>query len=98
MQTSELLRENIAKCLQDKHMTQFELAIQSGIHESTISRILSGKRDGFFYFPSTHVHVTTCIFVCKSLTYASFCHFFHKNTTKRGLPLGSPLICSYVES
>ena len=48
MQTSELLRENIAKCLQDKHMTQFELAIQSGIHESTISRILSGKREILF--------------------------------------------------
>lgn len=64
MQTSELLRENIAKCLQDKHMTQFELAIQSGIHESTISRILSGKRDGFFLFPiytCSRYHMHFCV-------------------------------------
>ena len=45
MQTTNQLRENIIKCLNDKHMTQVELAIQSGIHESTISRILSGKRE-----------------------------------------------------
>lgn len=45
MQTTNQLRENIIKCLNDKHMTQIQLAVQSGIHESTISRILSGKRD-----------------------------------------------------
>ncbi|MBR5443093.1 MAG: helix-turn-helix transcriptional regulator [Paludibacteraceae bacterium] len=48
MQTTNQLRENIAKCLQDKHMTQCQLSILSGVHESTISRILSGKRDVLF--------------------------------------------------
>ena len=48
MQTTILLRDNIAKCLQDKHMTQSQLAVLSGIHESTICRILSGKRDILF--------------------------------------------------
>ncbi len=45
MQSTNQLRENIVKCLNDKHMTQIELAIQSGIHESTISRMLAGKRE-----------------------------------------------------
>lgn len=48
MQTTNQLRENVAKCLQDKRMTQNQLAILSGVHESTISRILSGKRDILF--------------------------------------------------
>ena len=48
MQTTIQLRKNIAKCLQDKHMTQCQLAVLSGIHESTISRILSGQRDILF--------------------------------------------------
>ena len=45
MQTTNQLRENIAKCLQDRHMTQSQLSALSGVHESTISRILSGKRE-----------------------------------------------------
>jgi transcriptional regulator with XRE-family HTH domain len=45
MQTTNQLRENIAKCLQDKHMSQSQLSALSGVHESTISRILSGKRE-----------------------------------------------------
>ena len=45
MQTTNQLRENIAKCLQDKHMSQSQLSVLSGVHESTISRILSGKRE-----------------------------------------------------
>ena len=45
MHTTNQLRDNIAKCLNDRHMTQIQLAILSGIHESTISRILSGKRE-----------------------------------------------------
>ena len=45
MQSTNQLRENIAKCLQDKHMTQIQLSILSDVHESTISRILSGKRE-----------------------------------------------------
>lgn len=45
MQSTNQLRENIIKCLNDKHMSQNQLAVLSGIHESTISRILSGKRE-----------------------------------------------------
>ena len=45
MQTTNQLRENIAKCLQDKLMSQSQLSALSGVHESTISRILSGKRE-----------------------------------------------------
>ena len=45
MQTTNQLRENIAKCLNNKHMTQSQLSALSGVHESTISRILSGKRE-----------------------------------------------------
>lgn len=45
MQTTNQLRKNIAKCLQDKHMSQSQLSALSGVHESTISRILSGKRE-----------------------------------------------------
>ena len=45
MQTTNQLRENIAKFLQDKHMSQSQLSALSGVHESTISRILSGKRE-----------------------------------------------------
>lgn len=45
MQTTNQLRENIAKCLQDRHMSQSQLSALSGVHESTISRILSGKRE-----------------------------------------------------
>lgn len=45
MQTTNQLRENIAKCLQDKHMSQSQSSALSGVHESTISRILSGKRE-----------------------------------------------------
>lgn len=45
MYTTKQLQENIVKCLNDKHMSQNQLAVLSGIHESTISRILSGKRE-----------------------------------------------------
>ena len=45
MHTTKQLQENIIKCLNDKHMSQNQLAVLSGIHESTISRILSGKRE-----------------------------------------------------
>ena len=45
MQTTNQLQENIIKCLNDNHMSQNQLAVLSGIHESTISRILSGKRE-----------------------------------------------------
>ena len=45
MYTTKQLQENIIKCLNDKHMSQNQLAVLSGIHESTISRILSGKRE-----------------------------------------------------
>lgn len=44
MQATKQLRDNIAKCLNDKHMTKSQLSILSGVHESTICRILSGKR------------------------------------------------------
>ena len=60
MNTEKNIREKILNCLNDKHMTQVELAIQSGIHESTISRILSGKRDILFSqalnrYQTTHI-------------------------------------------
>ena len=45
MQSKKQLQENIIKCLNDRHMSQNQLAVLSGIHESTISRILSGKRE-----------------------------------------------------
>ena len=45
MQSTNQLQENIIKCLNDRHMSQNQLAVLSGIHESTISRILSGKRE-----------------------------------------------------
>lgn len=45
MYTTKQLQENIVKCLNDKHMSQNQLAVLSGIHESTISRVLSGKRE-----------------------------------------------------
>ena len=44
MQPTKQLRDNIAKCLNDKHMTLSQLSVLSGVHESTICRILSGKR------------------------------------------------------
>jgi transcriptional regulator with XRE-family HTH domain len=45
MNLSETLRTNIIKCLNDKKMSRIELAVQSNLHESVISRILSGKRE-----------------------------------------------------
>lgn len=45
MHTTNQLREKIVKCLNDRHMSQNQLAVLSGIHESSISRILSGKRE-----------------------------------------------------
>ena len=44
MQATKQLRDNIVKCLNDKHMTQSQLSVLSGVRESTICRILSGKR------------------------------------------------------
>ena len=49
MQSTNQLRENIVKCLNDKHMSQIQLSILTGIHESTISRILSGKREIYYF-------------------------------------------------
>lgn len=49
MQATKQLRDNIAKCLNDKHMTQSQLSVLSGVHESTICRILSGKREMNIY-------------------------------------------------
>ena len=49
MHTTKQLQENIIKCLNDKHMSQIQLSILTGIHESTISRILSGKREIYYF-------------------------------------------------
>lgn len=45
MNTSKTLRTNIIKCLSDRQMSQIQLAVASELHESVISRILSGKRE-----------------------------------------------------
>jgi transcriptional regulator with XRE-family HTH domain len=45
MNLSETLRTNIIKCLNDKKMSRIELAVATQLHESVISRILSGKRE-----------------------------------------------------
>ena len=45
MNLSETLRTNIVKCLSDRQMSQIQLAVASQLHESVISRILSGKRE-----------------------------------------------------
>lgn len=45
MNTTEKLRTNIIKCLRDRQMSQIQLAVESNLHESVISRILSGKRE-----------------------------------------------------
>ena len=45
MNTTERLRTNITKCLSDRKMSQIQLAVESNLHESVISRILSGKRE-----------------------------------------------------
>ena len=45
MNTSQTLRTNIIKCLSDRKMSQIQLAVASELHESVISRILSGKRE-----------------------------------------------------
>ena len=44
MNTEKNIREKIIKCMNDKHMSQI-----TGIHESTISRILSGKREIYYF-------------------------------------------------
>ena len=49
MQSTNQLQENIVKCLNDRHMSQIQLSILTGIHESTISRILSGKREIYYF-------------------------------------------------
>ena len=49
MNTQQHIRENIIKCLIDKHMSQIQLSILADIHESTISRILSGKREIYYF-------------------------------------------------
>ena len=49
MNTETTIRENILKCLTDRHMSQIQLSIITGIHESTISRILSGKREIYYF-------------------------------------------------
>lgn len=45
MNTSQTLRTNIIKCLSDRGLSQIQLAVSSQLHESVISRILSGKRE-----------------------------------------------------
>ena len=45
MNTSQTLRTNIIKCLSDRKMSQIQLAVATQLHESVISRILSGKRE-----------------------------------------------------
>ncbi|MBO5816862.1 MAG: helix-turn-helix transcriptional regulator [Paludibacteraceae bacterium] len=45
MNISLILRTNTIKCLSDRKMSQIELAVASGLHESVISRLLSGKRE-----------------------------------------------------
>lgn len=45
MNLSGKLRKNIIICLDNKHLTQNELAVLCNLHESVISRILSGKRE-----------------------------------------------------
>ena len=79
MQTTNQLRKNIAKCLQDKHMSQSQLSALSGVHESTISRILSGKREilyahlcalsrGFgFESPASLIHYPEQVAIVKTM-------------------------------
>lgn len=49
MNTQQHILGNIIKCLNDRHMSQIQLSILTGIHESTISRILSGKREIYYF-------------------------------------------------
>jgi transcriptional regulator with XRE-family HTH domain len=49
MNTEKNIREQIIKCMNDRHMSQIQLSILTGIHESTISRILSGKREIYYF-------------------------------------------------
>ena len=49
MNTEKNIREKILNCMNDRHMSQIQLSILTGIHESTISRILSGKREIYYF-------------------------------------------------
>lgn len=49
MNTEKKIREKILNCMNDRHMSQIQLSILTGIHESTISRILSGKREIYYF-------------------------------------------------
>lgn len=49
MNTEKSIQENILKCLNDRRMSQIQLSILTGIHESTMSRILSGKREIYYF-------------------------------------------------
>lgn len=45
MSLADTFRDNLRNALQQKGLTQRELAQKTGVHEVTISRILKGKHD-----------------------------------------------------
>lgn len=86
MNTSQTLRTNIIKCLSDRGLSQIQLAVSSQLHESVISRILSGKREINIYHldkiaTALNLSITSLLYYPKEVLIA------HKNDHQISIPL-----------
>ena len=86
MNTSQTLRTNIIKCLSDRGLSQIQLAVASELHESVISRILSGKREINVYHldkiaKALNISITSLIYYPEQVFVA------HKTNHQISIPL-----------